>query len=276
VTIPSDIVGEPVATAVTELQGLGLKVNPSAPAGTVSNSTPAPGQIANKGSTVNLAVTPPPVEVPVPNLLNETQQMAENTLRNDGLVPAATEPTANNDTVPAGEVISMQPMQGTMAAKGSTVALTISLGKAQVTIPSEAGSDPVSASAALANLGLNPVQSSEPSNSEPAGKVTRTNPPVGTAVASGSTVTIYVSSGAPSVSVPDETGQTLGQAETALSNAGFNVAVVGSHSSFGTVTGQTPDGGSQPAGSTVTLTVTAGSSTTSTSNPFGTTTSSLP
>ena len=275
VTIPTDIVGESVATATSELQNLGLKVSPSSPTGTVNNSTPAPGQIADKGSTVRFAVTPPPVQIAVPNLIGQMQQDAENALRTAGLTPPATEPTTNSDTVAAGNVISEQPPVGAMVTKGSTVTLTISLGKAQVLIPNEAGSDPATAGAALATLGLNPVQSSEPSNSEPAGKVTRTNPPSGQSVASGSTVTIFVSTGPQAISVPDETGQTLGQAESALTGAGFNVAVVGSHSSFGIVTGQTPDGGSQLPGTTITLTVNVNPPATTTTlfGGFGTTTS---
>lgn len=263
--IPLGIVGESVGSVESQLQALGLKVNASSPTGTVTGSTPAPGTTVGKGSTVNLTVTPPPVQVQVPNVVGVDQQDAENTLRTDGLMPPATEPTTNSDTVAAGNVISEQPTQGTMVAKGSTVTLTISLGKAQVMIPDEAGSDPATAGAALATLGLNPTQASEPSNTESAGKVTRTNPPAGTSVASGSTVTIYVSSGAPTVSVPDETGQTLGQAESALAGAGFNVAVVGSHSNFGIVTGQSPDGGTLASGSTVTLTVSANLPTTTTS-----------
>jgi beta-lactam-binding protein with PASTA domain len=267
VTIPSDIVSKQVADAETELQGLGLKTNPNFPAGTVTGSTPAPGSIVNKGSTVNLTVTPAPALIPVPNLSGIDQQSAENTLRQAGFMPA--EATAvNSDTVPPGSVVSQVPAAGTMAPKGSTVTLTLSLGKAQVRIPDESGKDPVSASADLTVLNLKVTSATEASNSEPAGKVTRTNPAAGTAVASGSSVTIFVSSGAQAVSVPDERGQTAATAQAALQAAGFTVntvAVSTTHSSQdGVVITQSPAGGTAPKGSTVTIGVGQFSGTTTT------------
>jgi serine/threonine-protein kinase len=271
-TIPLTIVGEPLDTVVGQLQAVGLKANPSAPAGTVTGSDPKPGTTVNKGSTVNLTVTPAPVLVPVPSVVGLDQLTAENNLRTAGLMPPTTEATANSDTVTSGNVISADPAVGTMVPKGSIVTLTISLGKAQVKIPDESGKDPVTAGADLSALNLKVAQSSEPSNTEPQGKVTRTNPAAGTSVPSGSTVTIYVSSGAQPVPVPDETGQTLAAAESALTGAGFQVAVSGSHNPNAIVSSQNPTGGNQAAkGSTVTLTT--GLATATTTVPVGPTTS---
>jgi beta-lactam-binding protein with PASTA domain/predicted Ser/Thr protein kinase len=276
VAIPTDIVGHPVGDVVAELEGLGLKAKSSSPTGTVTDSNPKPATIVKKGSTVDLVVTPAPVQVQVPDVRGQDQQTAENTLRSPqyGFVPAAG-PTQNSDTVPAGAVIDTQPTAGTPADKGSTVTLTISLGKAQVKIPDEAGKDPTAAGADLGGLGFKVGQAAEASTSEPAGKVTRTDPPAGTSVASGAKVTIYVSSGVAQVPVPDERGQSSSTAQAALQAAGFTVAVSGSTSPDGLVTKQNPSGGSAPKGSTVAITV-AGTSSTTTSSLLTTTTTSKP
>ncbi len=252
VTIPTDFVGHPVADVVSELTGLGLNTKPSAPAGTVTDSNPKPGTVVSKGSTVNLVVTPAPPQVQVPDVRNQDQQAAENALRAAGLVPMSPEPTANSDTVAAGSVISESPAQASSVAKGSTVTLTVSLGKPQVMIPDESGKDPTVAGAELGALGLKVTQASEASNAEPAGKVTRTTPTANTSVASGSQVTIYVSSGPQQVGVPDERGQPVAAAQAALQGAGFNVVIGGA--STGVVVSQNPSGGTAPKGSTVTIT----------------------
>jgi serine/threonine-protein kinase len=270
VTIPTDIVGNPVADVQTELQALGLDPKASSPAGTVIGSDPKPGTTVAKGSTVNLTVEPAPVQVPVPDVRNQDQQTAENTLRSAGLSPG-TPITQNSDTVPAGSVISENPTQGTSVAKGTQVVLTISLGKAQVKIPDEAGKDPTVAGAELGALNLKVTSANEASNAEPAGKVTRTNPAAGTSVAAGSSVTIYVSSGAQQVAVPDERGQSEATARAALQGAGFVVVSTNRTTTDptkdGTVITQNPVGSTAPKGSTVTIGVGKFSGTTSTSAP---------
>lgn len=55
------------------------------------------------------------------------------------------------------------------------------------------------------------------------GNVTRTDPVAGTAVAEGSTVTVYVSTGLEQISVPDTSGKTITDAITALQEQGFSV-----------------------------------------------------
>ncbi|MDQ1415476.1 MAG: eukaryotic-like serine/threonine-protein kinase [Acidimicrobiaceae bacterium] len=274
VNIPTDIVGRPVADVELELQALGLDTQASSPAGTVTGSDPKPGSTVKKGSTVNLAVEPAPVQVPVPDVRNQDQQTAENTLRAAGLTPG-TPITQNSDTVAAGSVISENPTPGTSVPKGTQVVLTISLGKAQVKIPDESGKDPTVAGAELGALNLKVTSASEASNTEPVGKVTRTNPPANTSVASGSSVTIYVSSGPQPVPVPDERGQSVASAKAALEAAGFTVAIKPSGAT-GTVTQQNPVSGTAPKGSTVTITVTGGGGATTTTSPGATTSTTGP
>ncbi len=75
------------------------------------------------------------------------------------------------------------------------------------------------------------------------GLVIRSNPPEGNNVAANTLVTLYVSSGAAKVPVPNVEGKQENQAETTLQNAGFTVAVQQDTSSTqpaGTVVNQNP------------------------------------
>jgi serine/threonine-protein kinase len=79
------------------------------------------------------------------------------------------------------------------------------------------------AQAALLDLGLEPAgPTEEPSDTVPEGAVTRTDPASGQEVEPGSTVTIFVSTGAEQVAVPEVRCQSFGSAQNELSQAGLN------------------------------------------------------
>jgi eukaryotic-like serine/threonine-protein kinase len=93
------------------------------------------------------------------------------------------------------------------------------------------------------------------------GYVITTNPAEGNNEPAGTLVTLYVSSGAAPVTVPNVVGNTETQAETTLQNAGFKVNVnpnPGSTQPAGTVLSQNPSGGTALPDSTVTITVSGG------------------
>jgi serine/threonine-protein kinase len=104
--------------------------------------------------------------------------------------------------------------------------------------------------------------------------VTRTDPPAGSTVPVGSTVTVYVSNGSPQVTVPNTVGDTEAQAASALSGAGlqanFVTTPVSKRNQDGIVQSQDPSGGSTVSqGSTVTVVVGqyGGATTTTSSTP---------
>jgi serine/threonine-protein kinase len=66
----------------------------------------------------------------------------------------------------------------------------------------------------------------EPSETVEAGNVTRTEPPFGTEVEEGSTIDVYISSGAEEVPVPPLVGQTLEDARALLEEAGLTLGTV--------------------------------------------------
>jgi beta-lactam-binding protein with PASTA domain len=264
VQIPPDIVGKPVADATTELKALGLNVQASAPQGNVVSSAPSVGTTVKKGTTVHLTVNTPPPIVSVTSVVGDTQAAATTALQQQGFTVAAQQ--QNSDTVAQGTVISQSPLAGSPLAKGQAVTIVVSLGKAQVVIPDESTKDPATAGNDLGNDGLKTREAFEPSTLIAAGLVTRTDPPAGTQVPKGSTVVIYVSTGAPQVPVPDTIGKTQAVAQSELTAAGFNVNVTTVPTSdpaqVGVVVAQSPSGGKAPKGSTVAITVGVGSTTT--------------
>jgi len=279
VAIPPDLIGQDANTAQTELTGLGLKwqlqPQPSnQPANQVLDTNPKVGTSVKAGSTVTLVTSAGPVQVSVPDVRNQDAAAATKALQAVGF-QVQTNPQSS-DTVPANTVIDQTPAGNTQAAKGSTVTLTVSSGKAQVQIPDESTKDPTTAANDLGNLGLKTKPATEASDSVQQGFVTRTDPAAGTSVAKGSTVTIYVSSGPAQVLVPTVIGQTQAAATAALQAAGFKVApttvTVSDPARDATVVDQSPNAATKaPKGSTVTITVGHYVAPTTTTSPASTT-----
>ena len=95
----------------------------------------------------------------------------------------------------------------------------------------------------------------------PKNHVISSNPPEGNNEPANTVVTLYVSSGAGPVPVPNVVDQQETQAETTLQNAGFKVSVIPDPTSTqpaGQVLSQNPSTGTAAPGSTVTITVSGG------------------
>jgi serine/threonine-protein kinase len=126
-------------------------------------------------------------------------------------------------------------------------------------VPSVAGLGRRAAAKKLTQAGFKVAEVEQNDDTVKKDHVIETRPAEGTPLDRGSTVTLVVSSGPQQVTVPDETGKTLGDARNDLENAGFKVSVTRQESTTappGTVLSQDPVGGGQAdKGSTVTLTV---------------------
>jgi eukaryotic-like serine/threonine-protein kinase len=93
------------------------------------------------------------------------------------------------------------------------------------------------------------------------GLVINSNPPQGDNVAANTLVTLYASTGAAPVAVPNVVGQQESQAASTLQFKGFQVKINPDPTSTapsGQVVSQSPSGGTAPPGSTVTITVSGG------------------
>ena len=183
------------AAAILEKEGLSLVVagtedSPTLDKGAVIRSEPGAGTSAKKGSEVKVWLASG--EVKVPSVVGQKQADAESTLKAAGLVVEVT-PTQSG-TKPVGTVDSQTPASGTVP-KGSTVRIAVVQAAGPVTMPNLTGSSVDDATAQLKKLGLGVTQSSQASDSVPAGQVVSTDPAAGTPAQPNSTVTLIVSTG---------------------------------------------------------------------------------
>ncbi|AYG04194.1 transglycosylase domain-containing protein [Gryllotalpicola protaetiae] len=116
----------------------------------------------------------------------------------------------------------------------------LSVNGPQVGIPDLSGKTPQQAQQVLEGLGFVFADGGPQPGSQPAGTVQSTNPPAGSKLSKGSTVTIYESDGS-QVLVPDVTGKKLTDAVATLMAAGLTPQVPGGVSDpNGTVTAENP------------------------------------
>ena len=269
VSVP-DVVGLPQADAEAAIVAANLVVgvvttagSDTVPAGSVISQDPTGGSSAVEGSAVDLVVSAGPVVVSVPDVVGLPQADAEAAIVAANLVVGVVT-TAGSDTVPAGSVISQDPVGGSSVAEGSAVDLVVSLGPVVVSVPDVVGLPQADAEAAIvaANLVVGVVTTAG-SDTVPAGSVISQDPVGGSSVAEGSAVDLVVSLGPVVVSVPDVVGLPQADAEAAIVAANLVVGVVTTAGSdtlpAGNVISQDPTGGSSVAeGSAVDLIVSLG------------------
>ena len=131
----------------------------------------------------------------VPDVVNQTQAAAEAAIVAASLLVGSVT-TAQSDTVPAGSVISQNPVGGASALPGTAVDLVVSLGASPVLVPDVVGLEQAAAESAITGLGLvvGAVTTAQ-SDTVPAGSVISQDPIGGTQVALGAAVALVVSSG---------------------------------------------------------------------------------
>lgn len=175
---------------------------------------------------------------------------------------------------PGLRVVKQSPKAGDKVEEGAKVNVTMSTGRVEV--PDVVGLSEAQAVAALtaAKLKVDQVER-EASDKVEAGLVIKQVPQAGAKTAPGSPVTIIVSSGQATASVPNVIGDSQSDAESALESAGFKVTTQEQPSDTvpaGDVISQDPSAGVTAAkGSTVTLVISTGPSPTPTPTPTETT-----
>jgi serine/threonine-protein kinase len=198
-------------------------------------------------------------QVKVPDVTGQNVETATRALENAKFVVGETSEKTSSD-VEKGQVISTDPEAGSEADEGSTVDLIVSSGPEQVEIPRLAGYTFDEAKDLLQSdqYGLKVKKSAQESNA-PKDEVINSNPPEGTAVDKGSTVTLLVSKG--QVTVPNVVGADQAAATKTLQDAGFKVKVVedpNAQGPEGQVTAQSvPAGEQRSPGTTIDITVAA-------------------
>lgn len=232
----------------------------SAPEGQVIDQTPSANRQAAEGTAINLVVSKgakPAAAVKVPDLTNKTPSEAESALAAVGL-KARNGDSVESDDVAVGYVATQEPAAGSDAKAGDTITYHLSSGKGKVDVPDVTEMTEERASEVLKEAGFKVNTQEQPSSSVPEGRVISQSPANGKAD-KGSTVTIVVSSGAQSGSVPNVVGKDFESAQTTLENAGFQVNTIwvyDNNVATGNVVGQTPT--SAAPGATITIRVSSG------------------
>jgi beta-lactam-binding protein with PASTA domain len=253
--VPS-VLGKTVAAARAELSRSGLaaadgraQLSNTVPKGEIIKTMPGPGARLTHGSTVTMISSLGPKMISVPSVTGQQTQAAEAALTKAGLTYGR--PTAEtSSTIPAGIVITTNPVAGTRWPANKPVQLVVSAGPP---LPDFVGQQESAAEGAAQSGGysINPVP--DTSSNEPQGTITKQSPAPNTVITPGEVVTVYVSQGPPMVPVPDVQGENVQQAIRQLKAAGFAVQVnqglIGHR-----VTGYSPTG-QAPRGSTITISV---------------------
>ena len=163
-----------------------------------------------------------------------------------------------------GEVLRQTPAAGMTVKKGKTVSLTVNGEAEQVVVEDVKGYKQQDAYDALKALNLSPKIQAVADDDTAVGYVVKTDPAAGSTVSTGTTVTIYVSSGPSKESavIPNIVGYQYSTAKEELENAGFVVTVEyddESDTDENTVLSVSPNEGEKAKkGSVVTVTVSSG------------------
>lgn len=136
VKIPS-VIGKTKSSAKSTLESAGFSVtfeygdyNDSVAADVVTAQSPSAKKQAAKGSTVTVTLSLGQKPITVPNVVGASQSHAESALAGAGLKYTYAD-SQYSDTVPAGNVIS-QTKSGETVAAGTTITLTLSKGKQEI------------------------------------------------------------------------------------------------------------------------------------------------
>jgi beta-lactam-binding protein with PASTA domain/tRNA A-37 threonylcarbamoyl transferase component Bud32 len=166
--------------------------------------------------------TPAAAQVVVPKVTGLQLADARNALEGAGLKVDEIITKVPDPTKDPGMVVAQDPLPGKTVNTGTVVHLTVVKAPGDVTIPSVQDLPADEAQTKLQDAGFHVIPAEESSTTVTAGNVTRTDPPEGTSAPSGSDVTMYVSTGAGSVVVPDVTCLSFGQAKNLLLDKGLS------------------------------------------------------
>ncbi len=226
------------------------------PVGRVVSTDPEPGSKVISGGTVTYALSLGKERYDVPKLTGLTEDEAQDALDADHL-GFGTTTEKWSDTVPAGIVIASSPKAGTTLRPDAPVDLVLSKGPKPVKLRDWTGKSADDAEAWFEDQGVKTeVAGKEYSDTVDEGDVISMDPPAGTTVYRGDTVSLVVSKGPELVEVPSVRGQGVDAATEKLEGLGFKVETRDAPGSLGLgfVFSQSPGSGDMVRpGSTITL-----------------------
>ena len=231
IAVPN-VIGLNIEEAKSLLLDLGLtpiedpKVRENASNDIVYEQSPTADTMARQGENVILVYNPGFVPVVVPNLIGLSVQEATDVLKQSGLRLVVDKFVASVD-IPANQILLQTPTAGLGARPNSVVTVDVSGGTNTVRVPDVIGDEQVAATKLLTALPLNFVVTvvAEASDVIEVGRVIRSEPLGDTAVAPGSPITLYVSSGKSLITVPNVIGQDGTTSATQLTALGLQVTL---------------------------------------------------
>lgn len=199
------------------------------------------GGSSNKANTETSETQADGIEVP--DLKGLTFDEAKEQLNAKGLGIKKNAGTVASDQYGEGQIVSQTPDALTKAEANTTVEVTLSSGKGEVSVPSVTGMDETTAYNTLTNSGFTPVKDYAYSADVAQGNVIEQSPNAGSLAKAGDNVKIVISRGeeqaeATSVAVPGVTGLTEDAARSAIQNVGLAVGNVSSAYSDSVASGQ--------------------------------------
>jgi len=166
---------------------------------------------------VKLWVSTGPPMTEVPGVVGKTRDEAVAELKDANLEPRVFE---INSGAPANTVTAQSPRAGEEVEEGTTVRINVSKGPRPIGVPNVVGLTFDQANATLQAAGFN-VSREDVESDQPGGVVVAQEPDAGETAARGSTVTVQVSEGPTTSTIPDVTSQDEETARDQLEGAGF-------------------------------------------------------
>ena len=224
VEVPS-VQGMSVGQATEAVNAVGLAAatrdafsNDVPPSALVGTDPPA-GERVPRGDTVDVLVSVGRPVVPEVGADRSVDAVSA-TLRENSLEPVRGG-TEHSDSVPVGQVVSLDPRAGTTVDVGTRVAMVTSSGPAPVAVPEVVGLEEDQARAALEGAGLAVSDVRRVYDDEvDGGRAVGTDPERGTDLSRGDGVTLLVSN---ALTVPDLRDVPVDDATEALDDAGFTI-----------------------------------------------------
>ena len=190
--------------------------------GQIMYQEPAGGSRVTKGTEIVITVSlgeEPTVKI-MEDLADVNQAEAESFLTGQGFQILLRQEAS--DTVEAGKVIRTEPAKGAELTEGQTISVWVSTGPETVTVPNVVDMTREAAMKLLEEIqNINIVEQTEASAYVEKGNVTRTDPKVGTKLAPGQNVVVYVSSGPATAVMPNVVGLYSQSAQNQLADLGF-------------------------------------------------------
>lgn len=223
----------------------------------VMEASHQPGTSLRHGTDVTITVSQGPERYAVPPVIGRTTDQATTAIEEANLRVAEPQ-MVYDETIPEGQVISVDPEEGAELKPDAEVTLTVSQGREPIDIPDVTGTPQDEAEATLTDAGFTVSVAPDRvfSDSVEEGAVVTQSPDSGTGFRD-DTVTLTVSKGPELFEVPNVIGKSWSDAEAELTEAGFEVGredLAGGY--FSTVRYQSVDAGEMvPKGTEIILTV---------------------